>query len=306
MVNLKQIKLWPWGLFIIIVGFLLHFVSPGGWGIYADKSLTATIEKNEQGKIIKTIETTKFDSGKTFWDWLSLLGVPFTALLFGYWFQQIQHERDQNIAERQREITANETKEEILQAYFDRLSVLLIDKNLLAIKAKINSDQNPGQSTATEEEKELLNSSLYIIRARTLSILGRFKDDNERKTIVIRFLIQADFISKLKLELRGANLSGANLKGANLSGAYLKGANLSGAYLSDANLSGANLSGANLSGAKLKGANLSGAKLKGANLSGATELSPEQIKSAKFWESAKYDGKRLDDPEVSQKLGLNT
>ena len=75
-------------------------------------------------------------------------------------------------------------------------------------------------------------------------------------------------------DLSGADLLGANLSGANLSRAYLLGANLSGADLSRADLSGANLSraylsGANLSGAYLSGANLSGANLSGADLSGA-------------------------------------
>ena len=72
-----------------------------------------------------------------------------------------------------------------------------------------------------------------------------------------------------RADLRGANLSGANLSGADLYGANLSGANLSGADLYVANLSGADLSGANLSGADLRGANLYGADLYGADLRGA-------------------------------------
>ena len=62
------------------------------------------------------------------------------------------------------------------------------------------------------------------------------------------------------MNLRRANLIGADLSGANLRGASLSGANLSGADLSGANLSGANLTGADLSGANLICADLSGAK----------------------------------------------
>jgi uncharacterized protein YjbI with pentapeptide repeats len=69
--------------------------------------------------------------------------------------------------------------------------------------------------------------------------------------------------------LRGANLSEANLHGANLSGANLRWANLHGANLSGANLRWANLIWANLYGANLYGANLCGADLRGANLSEA-------------------------------------
>jgi hypothetical protein len=74
----------------------------------------------------------------------------------------------------------------------------------------------------------------------------------------------------VKINMSGADLSGASLSGANLSGASLSGANLSGANLSYTSLSGANLSGASLSGASLSGASLSGASLSGANLSGAS------------------------------------
>jgi uncharacterized protein YjbI with pentapeptide repeats len=72
-----------------------------------------------------------------------------------------------------------------------------------------------------------------------------------------------------KAQLGGANLSRGNLKGVDLSGANLGGANLSQANLMNANLSGADLRGANLGGANLKGANLSGALLDGANTAGA-------------------------------------
>jgi uncharacterized protein YjbI with pentapeptide repeats len=44
-----------------------------------------------------------------------------------------------------------------------------------------------------------------------------------------------------------------------------------------------------LAGANLKGANLKGANLCGANLRQASNLTVEQVKSAKFWEDATYD-----------------
>ncbi len=77
-----------------------------------------------------------------------------------------------------------------------------------------------------------------------------------------------------RANLRGANLSYAdlscaNLRVANLSYADLRGANLSGANLSGANLSYADLSCANLRGANLRVANLSYADLSCANLRGA-------------------------------------
>jgi uncharacterized protein YjbI with pentapeptide repeats len=77
-----------------------------------------------------------------------------------------------------------------------------------------------------------------------------------------------------RADIRGANLSGANLlkadlNGADLSGAYLFNATLSGADLNHANLSNAVLSRADLNDAHLGDANLNGADLNYANLSNA-------------------------------------
>ncbi|EED2284180.1 TPA_asm: hypothetical protein GHM42_15655 [Listeria monocytogenes] len=69
-----------------------------------------------------------------------------------------------------------------------------------------------------------------------------------------------------RANLRGANLSYADLSCANLRRADLRGANLSYADLSCANLRVANLSYADLSCANLRGANLSGADLSYADL----------------------------------------
>ena len=75
-------------------------------------------------------------------------------------------------------------------------------------------------------------------------------------------------------DLRGANLKWVDLREADLTGvdlkwADLKGANLTGVNLTNANLRGTNLIGANLRGTNLIGANLSGSDLRYANLSRA-------------------------------------
>jgi uncharacterized protein YjbI with pentapeptide repeats len=83
-------------------------------------------------------------------------------------------------------------------------------------------------------------------------------------------------------DLREADLSGANLSGANLREADLRGTNLREADLREADLSGANLSGANLRGADLSEADLSGANLREANLREA-DLSGAELNNAKFY-----------------------
>lgn len=257
---------------VLVVLILQPIFWPGGFGIGKGESvLTKTIEKDAQGKTVKIIETIKYDDGKTLWDWGSLLVVPLILVILGYVLQQKQQER-----------ADNETKEEVLQTYFDRLSGLLIDRNLIALSNKANSPKitpillsnNSKSSTITPEEQELLDSSLDVIRARTLSILRRFENDVERKTSVINFLIETEIIGKAKLNLSGANLSGANLFRVNLFrvnlfGANLFGANLSGAILSEAVLYRAVLYRANLSGANLFRANLFRANLYETNLYGA-------------------------------------
>jgi hypothetical protein len=85
-------------------------------------------------------------------------------------------------------------------------------------------------------------------------------------------------------DLRGADLSGANLRFADLSDAKMSHANLSGANLREARLIGTDLGLANLTGADLTGANLSDADLPGANLSGA------DLSYAKNLTQAQLDG----------------
>ena len=72
-----------------------------------------------------------------------------------------------------------------------------------------------------------------------------------------------------RADLRGADLSEAELRGAYLMGANLRRADLRGADLSEAYLTGANLRGADLRRADLRRANLTKADLRRANLSGA-------------------------------------
>ena len=295
---------------VALVGWILPpILWPGGIGIGKDNPVsTMTIEKDAQGKTVKTIETIKYDDGKTLWDWGSLLGVPLSLAILGYVLQQQQQKRAEKLSEDQREraeklskeqqeraekfakeqrdIADNETKEEVLQTYFDRLSILLIDRNLIVLSNK--SDFR----VIHPEEKELLDSSLDVIRARTLSILRRFENDAERKTSVIKFLIETEIVGKSKLNLSGANLSGANLQGVDLQGAKLFMANLSGA-----NLSGANLSRAKLFKANLSAANLSSAILYEVNLYEA-DLSRTNLSSAIFYE-ANLSGANLSEANLS-------
>jgi uncharacterized protein YjbI with pentapeptide repeats len=266
--SIKQVTIFCVTIAVLFIVYCV--VSPPEnvqWtGFKKDTETSRSRKVIRNGKEITTV--TKDVSGKTLWDWMSVLGVPLSLAALGFYFQQ-----------QQQKIADNDQKEEVLQAYFDRLSTLLVDKNLIAIATKLkkaNEAKNEqgevvaGDQDATlDEQKELLGAAVDVIRARTLSILRRLGEDGERKSSVIRFLLEAEVIDKLSLKLSSANLSGANLIGAGLSFTDLYGANLSSANLSRADLSNADLNGANLSNANLSLADLSGAYLIGADLSNA-------------------------------------
>ena len=188
---------------------------------------------------------------KTLWEWLKLFGVPLSVAALGYLLQSQQRKQAESAARTQRQIASEEEKEEILQTYFDRLSALLIDKNILAIAVQVHTDTESLAENVTLADKELLDAAIDVIRARTLSILRRFDNDGERKGSVIRFLAEAEVLSKGRLSLRKANLSLAKLSLTDLSDANLSCTNLSGADLSNANLNRTNFIEADLSNAVL-------------------------------------------------------
>src|SRR6266478_5428067 len=202
------------------------------------------------------------------WDWLQLLVIPFLLAVGSYLFIYTASRNGQKAIQlrnqTERDIALDNQHETALQDYIDKLSELLLHEKL--------------RESAPEDEVR------KIARARTLSVLPRL--DKERKRSVLQFLHESGLIDKDKriIDLRGADLSGANLiaaylneadlsrailSEADLSGAYLDEANLGGAYLRGVNLHGAGLGGANLGKANLSRANLSGFNLGGANLGGA-------------------------------------
>jgi hypothetical protein len=219
--------------------------------------------------------------GKTLWDWLSLLVVPASLAGLGALLQLKDQDRAKKQADLEREIADKNRKqdlkiaegtreEEALQHYLDRVSNLVIEKNLLAIAAK---------DAPTTEEKELLDVSVDIIRALTLSTLRRLSD-GIRKGSVVRLLAEADIIQRLGVSLHGADLQTAFLNFAVLYRADLSGADLACASLIDTELNEVRLSGAFLNFANLSGADLTGADLSDAYLSGAIGVTKEQLEKA--------------------------
>lgn len=190
----------------------------------------------------KTPQSQQYQPAKTAWDWLQLLGTLAIPVVVGFgvaWFTT-----------KQTKVSNAENKDNqrdaALQAYIDKMSELLLEKNLRG--------SSPGD--------EVRN----IARARTLTVLRQL--DSERKAYVLKFLYESHLIDKggQIVDLHEADLSGAYLVYANLSGADLGGAYLSEADLSLANLKDTNLSNTSLIWAELVKTNLTNANLRGASL----------------------------------------
>ncbi len=251
---------------------------------------------------------------KSLWDWLQLLIVPLALAIIALFFQRTNSRTERQIAkqryEQDQQIALDKQREDLLQAYLDRMSELLLKEKLCS----------------SEGDAEVRK----VARVRTISVLTQL--DARRISYVFSFLREARLMS-ITLEdnvvsLRGADLhavnwSQANLSEANLSEtdlsranlseadlsesslieALLREADLSEAFMSGADLRGAGLDGANFSGANLTDANLSGAFLKGANFGGATligakfsrsNVTEEQLKKAKSLDGVTMpDGSKL-------------
>jgi uncharacterized protein YjbI with pentapeptide repeats len=198
--------------------------------------------------------------GKTVWDWLQLFIVPLVLVGIGLLFEMQQADRQQATedqqqaleerrAEAERELAEQRAQDEALQAYFDQMSGLILDRDLL-----------------TSEDGD---SVRLLARARTITILRRL--DSVRNFDILQFLQEAQLISVTNpvVRLDRSNLSGADLSGVDLSGADLRFVVASGTNMSGTNMNGTDLSYALSVNADLSGADLSVAILRGAILRGA-------------------------------------
>ena len=275
--------------------------------------------KAKKSPVSKTIQNKPFIKrevfGKEVWDWLNLLAVGavpvFLAVsggVFGLYIKQrdkkeqqrLEQERNNKLIEVEqqrkerakqiekqeklkREIANNNLAEEAIQAYFNQMSNLLLNKEFRKdLFPNVNDKLNPSSYD---------NPVRDVARTQTITILRRLKIDKELQARVIDFLRDAKlyqiifqnanlskidlsqnnlFVANLqKADLQEANFQNACLLGANLQNAYLERANFQNACLLRADLQDAYLERANLQGADLNSANLQKANLERANLQGA-------------------------------------
>jgi uncharacterized protein YjbI with pentapeptide repeats len=271
---------------------------------------------------------------KAFWDWMDLFIIPIVVGGGAAWLNKSQRENELRIAEdnrkEDRRIAEERRHQATLEAYFDRMTELLLKEGLRDSKKKDDEVRS-------------------IARTRTLAVLRSL--GGRRKGQVVQFLYESRLVGKEPVvelkeadvsgahlhnaDLHEANLDRANLCGATFFGAYLRGAilsntdlreavlsltnldeadlsnaklreaNLRVAYLREAKLVGANLREANLREANLHGADLSRANLTGADLSEANltkaKVANEQLAQAKSLKGATLpDGTKVPDGETAE------
>ena len=111
----KSTILWlPWSAIIIILIMLGRTVPWTGFGDYTTSA----------GELVP---------GKTLWDWMELLIIPIVLAIGAYYLNRSERAVERRIAEDraklEREIATDRQQEATLQAYIDRISELLLEKN---------------------------------------------------------------------------------------------------------------------------------------------------------------------------------
>ncbi len=104
--------------------------------------------------------------GKYLWDWLELLIIPFVLALGALWLERSERISDRKIAAERREddkkIAEDQQREAALQAYIDKMTELLLDKEHPLRKSKPNDEVR------------------VVARTRTLATLRKLDPDRGR------------------------------------------------------------------------------------------------------------------------------
>lgn len=189
--------------------------------------------------------------GKTLWDWLEILIIPVALATGALIINWTQKKTELDVAEKtrqlEREIAADRQHQATLEAYYDRMTDLLLNHKLREF------------SETDSEERS-------IARARTLAVLRSL--DGVRKAQLFQFLVESHLFDQPEpiVVLVGADLSNTDLGGMDLPHTNFSYVDLTNADLSNTNLTDTNLNGAKLASTNLTGTNLTEAYLRSTNL----------------------------------------
>jgi len=234
---------------IVVLALIITVVRFNGTGFNGYTKVSTTTETTASPP--KITRTEEYQPGKNLWDWLQLLIIPLVlaaiALLFNLANSRTErqiakdrYKQDQQIAkqryEQDQQIALDKQHEDLLQAYLDRISELLLKGSL-----------------RTSSSDEVRN----VARVRTITVLTQL--NARRIGFVFTFLREAGLMSTTP-DSSVVSLKNADLRVVKWGQASLSEANLSGADLVLAKLSGADLSGADLSKATVTEEQLKKAK----------------------------------------------
>ena len=206
-------------------------------------------------------------AGKTLWDWLQLLIVPLVLALAAFALNAAQADRDRaqdaRQAAQERLAAEDGAREDTLRGYLQQVSDLITHEGLA--------------SRGADREVRTL--------ARTLTLTTLRRLDGERKTLVVRFLLEAGLINQTSVWTKTADglvpfptrgpqipLAGADVRGIVMTGLLPRssGPNARGRF----EMTTASFRAADLRGADFRAMNLVGAEFDEADLRGATSRTP--------------------------------
>ena len=147
----------------------------------------------EEAGFVYTVPAPEQELYRTLWDWLELLIVPLAVASGAAFISFVQKRTELDIADQARkteqQITTNRLRQATLEAYYDRMTELLLEYDLRA-----SADYSEARS---------------IARARTVAVVRGL--DGERNRQLFAFLRTSQLIEKDMpiVDLRKADLSGA-------------------------------------------------------------------------------------------------
>ncbi|CAD0185982.1 hypothetical protein RUESEDTHA_02885 [Ruegeria sp. THAF57] len=225
--------------------------------------------------------------GRTLWDVLNLLIVPFVLAVGGFLLNDISVKRQNEIQQqetlRQRERDESRLQTNALQAYFDAIGELQLEQSLGKVwvrPAVLAIARTKTQTIMREINRErqglvvqFLKDANLIVHRQPATVVPFYQSNDCSPQSTTKADNRA-FLSLEDTKLIGVSLANADLQAVELTEvdmreADLRNANLSSAILVNSDLRGANLSSANLIGAEMTGAYLVNTQLRGAGLTGA-------------------------------------
>jgi uncharacterized protein YjbI with pentapeptide repeats len=251
-----------------------------------DSYETVIIQETNDGDIV----TRQQHPGKTLWNWMELLIVPFSLSLTVIAFNYFLKKSDQKRIEDQK-------NEQALQEYLKEMSKLLLEHNLY--EANRSDDVRFVAMALTNNVLTRLDGKRKGEIIQFLYVAGLIKCNIDSNWRVIdddkypRPLVALDKVDLSEIILPRGIWSGAKMPGlymveadfssASLADTFLVKSNFSSSWFSGADLNGANFSGSDISSSIFLKCNLEGVDFTKANLN-RTIIFPKDLRKVKSLE----------------------